>query len=132
MRRWLWCLILVSTRLCAQSLQSSPPQAGPLSSEEKRLILQQLVELRAARAQIATYEEFIARDREQDKKEQELATRALELERKATTNAEARATLNQEKADMYKSLLEASNKRGCGIGGRILWILTVGQRRCGG
>ena len=79
MRRWFLLLILISTPLCAQSQQSSPP----LNPVEKRQILLQLYELQSCRGQAASYEEYAAREKEQDERERANWQRTLELERQA-------------------------------------------------
>lgn len=111
------------------SAQSLP---DPLSPSELRLILTQLYELQAARAKILAYEDFIAREREQDAKEKALADRALEVEKQATANALDRAALAEEKAALYKALWEAGKPKKCGIGGRLWWFFSIGTHRCGG
>lgn len=121
-------LLLSLIPLSALSQQSSPP----LSENEKRLILRQLYELEAARAQILTYEDFIARDKTADQRERENADRAIELERQATALAEKERDLAKEQAALYKSLLEATRKKGGGIGCVFKKIFTLGLSRCGG
>jgi hypothetical protein len=131
MRMWLVFLILILTPLCAHS-QQVLPQSPPLNSEEKRLILQQLYELQAARAQILIYEQFLVREREQDQKEREAADRVVELEKRATALAQGERDLAQEKADLYKQLWEAATKKRGGFGCTMKKIFTLGLARCGG
>ena len=129
MRTWFALLILILCAPFAHSQQSSPPDQ--LSASELRLILAQLYELRSARLQIQTYDQFIAREKDQDAKEVALSQRALELERQATRNAEDRAKLMEEKANTYKQLLDATKKKS-GVGCTLKRIFTLGIARCGG
>ncbi len=124
MRALLLCAILISTPLFGQS-----PQNSPLTPEEKRQILGQLLELRSCRDESDAYQRYIASDREQDAREKANSERALELERQATDLAEKERDLAEEKAELYIQLYR-SVTAGPGIGCRILRILTLGIRRC--
>lgn len=114
--------------LSALSQQSSPP----LSESEKRQILRQLLELESARAQILTYEQFVAREAVQDERVRANAARALDLEKQATSLAEKERDLAQEKADLYKQLWQAATKKKGGIGCTLKKIFTLGLARCEG
>ncbi len=128
MHRFLFFLMLISNPLCAQSQQSSPA-APPLNSEEKRRILAQLYELQSCRGQVASYEEFVDREREQDQRERENWQRSLELEKQATQLAQKERDLAVEKAAFYEAEVKSLTKRP-GLGCRVLAAITLGVHRC--
>ncbi len=124
MRMWLPWILLISTVPSALCQQNSP-----LTDDEKRRILGQLFELESCREECHAYEEYVARDREQDAREKENCERALELERQATALAEKERDLAQEKAALYEDLYR-SLKREPGIGCWLKRIFTLGIARC--
>ncbi len=128
MQRFFLFLILSSTTLCAQSPQPSQA-APPLSSEEKRRILAQLYELQSCRGQVASYEEFVDREREQDQRERDNWQRSLELEKQATQLAQKERDLALEKAIFYEAQFKSVTKRP-GLGCRVLAAITLGMHRC--
>ena len=111
-----------------QSQQSSPP-APPLNSEEKRRILAQLYELQSCRGQVASYEEFVDREREQDERERANWQRAFDLEKQATAVAQKERDLALEKAAFYEAQFKSLTKRP-GLGCRVLVAITLGVHRC--
>jgi hypothetical protein len=124
MRVLLLLLTLVSGTNFAASQTNSP-----LNPNEGRQILGQLLELRSVRDEVTKLDAYIARDKEADEREKELAARALALEKKATEIAEAERDLAREKAELYEGLYKAIAK-GPSVGCRIARALTVGIYRC--
>lgn len=103
---------------CVQSQENSP-----LNSEEKRTILLQLHELKSCRESTAVYEQYVARDREQDAREKANYERSLELEQEATR-------LATEKMQFYKdAYLTLTKKPGwwCSWG---RWVFALGIPKC--
>ena len=121
------CLFL-PTSLHSQSQQSSPA-APPLSSEEKRRILAQLYELQSCRGEVASYEEFVNREREQDAQERANWQRAVDLEKQATALAQKERDLSLEKAAFYEAQFKSLTKKP-GLGCRVLAAITLGVHRC--
>jgi hypothetical protein len=103
--------------------------APPLSSEEKRRILAQLYELQACRGQVASFEEFVDREREQDERERSNWQRAVDLEKQATQLAQKERELALEKAAFYEAQFKSLTKRP-GLGCRVLAAITLGVHRC--
>ena len=128
MRRFFLSLILISTPLFAQSQQPSPA-APPLSSEEKRRILAQLYELQSCRSEVASYEDFVNREREQDAQERANWQRAVELEKQATALAQKERDLALEKAAFCEAQFKSLTKKP-GLGCRVLAAITLGVHRC--
>ena len=126
MRKWLLFLTLTSTQLFGQSQQTSPP---PLSPAEKRQILLHLYELQSCRGEVASYEEYADREKEQDERERAHWQRALDLERQATRLAQGERDLQVERAAFYEQAFKSVTKRP-GLGCRILAAVTLGIRRC--
>jgi hypothetical protein len=117
-------LLATSTPLFGQSAQNSP-----LSDSEKRIVLGQLYELRACREQVVSYEQYVARDTEQDARERENSARALELERQATALAQKERDLALDKAAFYEQALRTVTKKP----GKWCWFkrfITLGIARC--
>ena len=125
MRKWLLFLTLISTPLCGQSQQTSPP----LDPGEKRQILLQLYELQSCRGQVASYEEYAGREKEQVERERANWQRALDLEKQATQLAERERDLQAERAAFYEQAFKSVTKRP-GLGCRILAAVTLGMHRC--
>lgn len=117
--------MLTSTPLFGQSPQNSLP----LSPEEKRRVLIQLLELRSCREQVATYDSYVQRDLEADVRDKALSTRELEVERKATALAEKERDLALDQAGYYKAAYEALKKKP-GAGCWVARIFTLGIHRC--
>ncbi len=113
------------TPLYGQSPQSSPP----LTEGEKRQILGQLFELRSCRAELAAYQDFVKRETEQDAKERDLATRALELEKQATSLAQKERDLALEKAAFYEQAYRTVTKKP-GFWCHMKRFFTLGIARC--
>lgn len=103
---------------CVQSQDSSP-----LTSEEKRTILMQLYELRSCRETNAAYEQYVARDKEQDTRERENYERSLQIEKAATA-------LQAERAKFYEDSFRAVTRRPGGFGCVMGKIFTLGLYRC--
>jgi len=126
MRKLLLFLLISWTPLCAPCQQSSPPL---LTEAEKRLILSQLYELEACRAQIAAYSDYVAREKEQDAREKASWERALELECQPTLLAEKERDLAKEKAALYEQLYRSvTHKPGWGC--RMAKVFTLGMAQC--
>ena len=79
---------------------------------------------------IATYEEFIQRDREQDRREKDNWMTAIDLEKEKTKLAQAQAEIEKEKAAMYLGLYDVCRKKGGGFGCLLKRIFTLGLARC--
>ncbi len=89
----------------------------------------QLYELQACRGQVAPYEEFVDREKEQDQRERENWQRSLELEKQATALAQKERDLALERAALYEAQFKSVTKRP-GLGCRILAAITLGVHRC--
>lgn len=124
MRTLLLFLIIASGTTYAQS-----PANSPLTPDEGRQVLGQLLELGSCREEVRELTGHIDRDREQDAREKATWERALELERRATGLAEQERDLAKEKAALYEDLYRGVT-RGPGIGCRILQVITLGIHRC--
>lgn len=104
---------------CVRSQENS----NPLTSEEKRVILMQLYELRSCRESVSAYEQYVGRDKEQDARERQNYERSLELEQEATR-------LATEKTQFYKdAYLTLTKKPGwwCSWG---RWVFALGIPKC--
>ena len=129
MRRWFLLLILISTPLCARSQQSSPA----LNPAEKRTILLQLYELQSCRGQVVSYEEYAAREKEQDERERANWQRALELERQATQTAQKERDLQAERAAFYEQAFKSVTKKpglACRSSSRVRCQLARSRSSC--
>ena len=126
MRKWLLFLTLTSTPLFGQSQQSSPQALNPA---EKRQILLQLYELQSCRGEVASYEEYAGREKDQAEQERANWQRALDLEKQATQLAERERDLHAERASFYEQAFKSVTKRP-GLGCRILAAFTLGMHRC--
>ncbi len=124
MRMLLWFLILLSGAISGWSQDNSP-----LTPDEGRQVLGQLLELGSCRAETRELTGYVERDRDQDAREKTTWERALELERRATGLAEQERDLARERASLYEDLYRGVT-RGPGIGCRILRVLTLGIHRC--
>lgn len=107
----------------------SQENSEQLNDEEKRVILSQLVELKASRATIQILEQYISRESEQDIKEKENSDRALELEKQATELANKERDLYKDKAETYEQLYRALTKKP-GFGCWVKRIFSLGIARC--
>jgi hypothetical protein len=132
MKRLLLFLLISWMTPFAISQQNSDPQAPskPLSKEEKALVLWQLYELEAARAKIAGYEDWIAREKDLYAKEKLNWEQAIENERKATELANEKTKLAEEKANLYKTLYESVLPKKHGIRCFLGRFFTIGIYRC--
>lgn len=124
MRTPLWCLILLFGGTFGLSQDNSP-----LTPDEGRQVLGQLLELGSCRAETRELTGYVSRDREQDAREKATWERALELERRATGLAEGERDLARERAELFEGLYRGRD-RGPGIGCRILRVITLGIHRC--
>ena len=102
---------------------------SPLTPDEGRRVLGQLLELGSCREESTELAGHIERDRELDARERKTWERALELERRATGLAERERDLAQEQAEVFEQLYRSVTKRP-GIGCRILRVITFGIHRC--
>lgn len=118
-------LLLSWTTLYAQS----PANSQPLTPEEKRVILIQLLELRSCREQVATFNNYITRDAEQDAKDKALADRELALEKRATALAEKERDMYKDKASFYEQSYNALKKKP-GFGCTLKKVFSLGIARC--
>ncbi len=125
MRKWLLFLTLTSTPLFGQSQQTSQP----LNPVEKRQILLQLYELQSCRGQLVSYEEYAAREKEQDERERANWQRSLDLEKQAVQLAQRERDLQADRAAFYEQAFRSLTKRP-GLGCRILAVITLGVHRC--
>jgi hypothetical protein len=124
MRILLLCAILILMPRFGRSQENSP-----LSPEEKRQILGQLFELRSCRDETRAYEQYVARDREQDAREKANLERSLELERQATALAQKERDIERDRAETYEKLYRSLTK-GPGIGCILKRVFTLGIHRC--
>jgi hypothetical protein len=125
MKLLLLCLLLVWTPLFAQSPQSSPP----LTDEEKRQVLGQLLELKTRRSEVRAYEDYVSRDTAEDERERELAAKMIAVEQQAAELARKERDLAIERAELYEQLYRTTGK-GPGVGCKIARIFTLGIYRC--
>lgn len=105
--------------------QSSPP----LNEQEKRIVLRQLHELEAARAQIRAYQEYVDRDREADSRERLNCERAVELEKQAAAIAIKERNMAEERAKFYEAAYKSLAKKP-GFGCILKKIFSLGLARC--
>ena len=127
MRLWIAFLAISLTPLSVLSQTSSQPL--PLTESEKRQILRQLYELESAREQIRAYQDYVARDREQDDRERQNWQRAVELEKQAAALAVKERDLAEERAKFYEAAYKAvTAKRGFGC--TLKKIFSFGLARC--
>jgi hypothetical protein len=110
-------LLLSSTPLFAQSADNSP-----LNDDERRLILQQLYELRGCREEVKAYQNYSSRDIEQDAREKTNWQRSLDLEKEATR-------LAKERAEFYENAFRSITKKPS-VWCWVKRILTLGIHRC--
>lgn len=109
--------------VCQQSL-------APLSLDEKRLIWEQLQELREARIKISAYEEFAAERERAAKLLEEAYQQKLEAAREQLAALEERRKLAEEKSAFYRQSYESCCKKK-----RSKWctakrVFTLGLARC--
>ena len=121
-------LLLLLTIACGTTYAQSPANS-PLTPDEGRQVLGQLLELGSCREESAELSGHIDRDREQDARERATWERAVELERRATGLAEQERDLALERAALYEDLYRGVTG-GPGIGCRILRVITLGIHRC--
>lgn len=121
--------LLLSLILSCGAISGRSQDNSPLTPDEGRQVLGQLLELGSCREESAELARHIERDQEQDARERATWERALELERRATGLAEQERDLAREKAALYEDLYRGVT-RGPGIGCRILRVLTLGIHRC--
>jgi hypothetical protein len=88
-----------------------------------------LLELRSCREQVATFNNYITRDTEQDEKEKVLADRELALEKRATQLAEKERDVYKDKAAFYEQSYNALKKKP-GFGCTLKKVFTFGIARC--
>ncbi len=124
MRTLLLCLMIACGTTYAQS-----PANSPLTPDEGRQVLGQLLELGNCREESAELTQHIDRDRELDARDRATWDRALELERRATGLAEQERDLALARAAFYEDLYRGVT-RGPSIGCRILRVITLGIHRC--
>jgi len=131
-RLLLLCLIASFAPLSARSQESLPDpdnDAAPFSTTEERQILDQLYELRRARAEIGELKDYIARDNAIDERERTLSEERLKLAEEKISLANQTAALQREKAETYE-LLYRSVTRKTGFGCKIARVVTLGIVRC--
>jgi hypothetical protein len=121
-------LLLFLTIACGTTYAQSPANS-PLTPDEGRQVLGQLLELGSCREESAELARHFERDRELDTRERESWERAVELERRATGLAERERDLAREQAELYEQIYR-SLTTGSGIGCRILRVITLGIHRC--
>lgn len=105
--------------------QNSPP----LSADEKRQILLQLIELRSCRDQIPAYEKALQAIDALHTQEKANSDRALDLEKQATALAQKERDLAQEQAKFYQQMYQSVTKKRT-VGCTIKLIFTLGMARC--
>lgn len=109
--------------------EQQQPQSNVLSEPEKRLVLLQLYELEAARAKIAAYEEWIAKEQDLYAREKQLWQDKLDLSKKEVGLAEKERDLERDKAQFYQASYEAVTKKR-GIGCFLKKVFTFGRSKC--
>jgi hypothetical protein len=107
----------------------SQQDSSPLSDNEKRQILGQLLELKSCRVEAATYEKYTEREHQQDAREKANYERSLELERQATAIAEKERDLNKDRAAFYEQAFKSVTKKP-GVLCRLARFFTLGIARC--
>ena len=129
-RLLLLCLIASFAPQSGQSQESLPANDAALfTAAEERQILDQLYELRRARAEIGELKDYIARDNAIDEREKALAEERLKLADDKISLANRETALQREKAETYE-LLYRSVTRKTGFGCKIARVVTLGIVRC--
>lgn len=116
-------LSLLFLTASSTGLYAQFPDNSPLSPEEKRQVLLQLHELQSLRETVGVYEQYVARDREQDAREKANYERSLQLEREATK-------LATERAEFYEQAFRSVTRKPGGFGCVLRTIFTLGLSRC--
>lgn len=93
-------------------------------------MLWQLYELEAARVKIASYEDWIVREKDLYEREKVNWQAAIENERKATDLAREQTKLAEDKALLYKQLYESLLPRKRSVGCILGTIFSLGIYRC--
>ena len=114
---------------CGLIFAPSAASSQELTTDEGRLILGQLYELRSARTELEAYREHVERDAELDIRERENADRALDLERRATIIAERERDLEKDRAETYRALYE-SVTTGRSWKCKVAKVFTLGLAQC--
>ena len=121
--RLIFALCLVPMLVYAQEVSK------PLSESELREILVRLQELKVTRAEAEIYHRALDAMEINTKKVDELASRALEDEKRMTSAVERERDLEKRRAEFYeKAFQEATRRRGTGC--MIAKIFTIGLARC--
>ena len=102
-----------------------------LDDPEKRVVLLQLYELQTSRVKISQLEDWITKEQQLVEKEKDNSSQALDNEKKQTELVKQELDLAKQQVKFYQDLYTSVTKhRGCGVGGTILRILTLGFHRC--
>lgn len=102
-----------------------------LTDPEKRLVLLQLYELASVRVKVTELEDWIDKEQQLVEREKDTNSQALENEKKQTDLVRQELELAKQQAKFYEDLYTSVTKnRGCGVGGKLLRIFTLGFYRC--
>lgn len=104
---------------------------GQAPTADPRLVLNQLEELQSLRTQVAKLEDYIKAEKATYDLEKVQWNLLLEGERKSTDLVKQGLELEKQKSALYDSLYKAVKKKGCGVGGILKRIFTLGLARCG-
>jgi hypothetical protein len=103
----------------------------PLSIEDEREVLRQLIQLESERMTRRLLEEQLQKEHALEERERSAAARELEAQKALTTAAEQGRGLERDRAETYKGLYQEVKKKPGGLGCRVKQILTLGLGRCG-
>jgi|GEM_PF-3388588 len=109
--------------------QTSSP-SPPLNEGEKRRVLSQLYELKAAREANIQFQQVIQRELDLYEKEKVAWQRTVDLEKQATQIAIQERDLARQQRDHYKALYESVVKKPGGFGCVLKKLFTIGIARC--
>jgi len=103
--------------------------SAPLADAEKREVLDRLVELRIARAELSVLHGHLDQRDRLDAREKAAWERSLELEKKATALAGRETAIERQRAEFAEAALKAAT-RGRSVKCRIGKLISLGLIRC--
>lgn len=124
MKPLLLCLVIAFGTISGWSQDNSP-----LTPDEGRQILGQLLELNSCRNETAEYEKFIERDKEQDEREKELREKEVELANDKLDLKQKELDLEREQKEFYKQMYDEMTRRG-GVKCFFKKLFTFWQAGC--
>jgi len=102
---------------------------SPLTPDEGRQVLGQLLELNSCRNETKEYEAFIERDKEQDAREQDLYDKELKLWDDRLGLKQKELDLEMEKREFYQNMYEELTRKG-GVKCFFKKLFTFWQAGC--